>query len=288
MVNSMTGFGQGSNEYFFCEIRSLNHKFCEIGIKLPLPLNILEGKVRDYIKQKISRGRISVFIRTEPSFEIGKEVEVNLELARAYLDASNQLSASLHLENDVKTSYLLSMNDVVTTRKAEIDPDSTWEGLKDAIDMALVSLLEMKAMEGKELEGDITDRVKAMEEMTAAINDLAPGVVDEYREKLTQRLSVIMPDQELDEARLAMETAIFADKSDITEEVVRLSSHLKQMKEILTLRGPIGRQLEFLSQEVTREVNTISAKTTSLEITQLTLKMRNELEKVREQLQNVE
>ncbi|MEW5766444.1 MAG: YicC/YloC family endoribonuclease [bacterium] len=288
MANSMTGFGQGGNEYLFCEIRSLNHKFCEIGVKLPLQLNILEGKVRDYIKQKIARGRISVFIRTEPSLEIGKEVAVNLEVARAYLNASHQLSAALHLENDVKASYLLSMNDVVTTRKAEIDLDSIWEGLKDVIDTALALLLEMKAIEGKELQRDITERVEVMEKMTTAINDLAPEVVDEYREKLSQRLSVIMPDQALDETRLAMEVAIFADKSDITEEVVRLSSHLKQMKEVLTIKGPIGRQLEFLSQEVAREVNTISAKTSNLKITQLTLKMKNELEKVREQLQNVE
>ncbi|MDI6791622.1 MAG: YicC/YloC family endoribonuclease [bacterium] len=288
MANSMTGFGQGSNEYFFCEIRSLNHKFCEIGVKLPSQLNILEDKIREYIKQKIARGRVFVFIRTEASVEAKRDVTVNLEAARAYLSAINQLSASLNLENDLKASHLLNLNDIITIQRADIDLDSTWENLKNAIDMALISLLEMKAKEGKELVLDISNRVSEIEEIITTVNVLASGVVDEYREKLTRRLSVIMPGQELDEARLAMEVAILADKSDITEELVRLSSHLAQIKETLSLEEPMGRQLGFLSQEVNREINTISAKTSNLKITQLMLKAKNELEKIKEQLQNVE
>jgi uncharacterized protein (TIGR00255 family) len=285
----MTGYGRGSNEYFIIEIQAVNHKFCEIKISAPYFMIFMENKIKEYVKEKISRGRLYIPINcrnVEASFN---KFQIDEELAKAYLNSFRKLCKSLRLKDDLKLSHIIGINGIVNKNFIVDQKDKLWYWLKEPLDKALKELISTRILEGKKIEIEFKTRLKSIKELVTEIEKRAPQVVLEYKEKLQNRLEFLEIDKEsFDEARIYQEIAIFADRCDITEELLRLKSHIQQFEDTISLNSPVGRQLDFLTQELNREINTIGAKTGDIKIIQLVLNAKSQLEKIREQIQNVE
>lgn len=288
MIRSMTGYGKGSNEYFKVEIRSLNHKICEIRIRLPQGFMLLEDRVRSHVKEKLSRGRIDVFIEEEKPLDVHTTPKIDEGLIREFVNQLSNISKSIKLENDLKLSHLLNIPDIITIKRDPIDEEMAWTYLKEPLSEALQNLNKMRLKEGERLSQDIRKRVDGIGGALQRIKDKAKDLPKHTKERLEKRLHEMLGQHEIDENRLMLEIAILVDKYDITEEIVRIDSHLSQFEDMLERDEPMGKGLNFLSQELNREVNTISSKADNLEIIQETLFMKNELEKIREQIQNIE
>lgn len=286
MVKSMTGYGLGENELFRVEMRSHNHRFCETLLHLPPQFAPLEHKVRDHIKGRISRGRIQAVINHEAEETCGFEIDE--DAAKNFVSSLRKAGESLGLQDDLSLGHLIfAPKDITLLRKKDYDLENLWGHLKEALDRAIDNLLVMRREEGKRLCEDILGRVKAIRSLLEGIKGRANEVVAEYKERLSKRVSELL-EGKVDENRLNVEMAVFAEKSDITEELVRLTSHLEQVQETLEMDSPIGKRLDFLNQEVNREINTVASKTTSVKIIQDVVEIKSELEKIREQVQNVE
>ncbi|MDI6704323.1 MAG: YicC/YloC family endoribonuclease [bacterium] len=288
MIKSMTGYGKGSNEYFKVEIRSLNHKACEIRIRLPQGFMLLEDKIRSYTKERLSRGRVDIFIEEEKPLDGYTTLKIDENLMREFLNQLDNISKSIKLENDLKLSHLLNMPDIITLKRDSIDEEMAWTYIREPLGEALENLNEMKLKEGERIFQDIRKRIDGMKGALQRIKSKAADLPRHTKEKLEKRLHEMLGEREIDENRLMLEIAILADRYDITEEIVRIGSHISQFESMLGHDESIGRELNFLSQELNREVNTISSKTDNLEIIQDILFMKNELEKIREQIQNIE
>nr|WP_246566229.1 YicC/YloC family endoribonuclease [Tissierella simiarum] len=289
----MTGFGRGENtdgiHNFKVEIKAVNHRYNDIVVKMPKHINYLEEKVKKTIKEKINRGRVETFINLEYINESAIDIKVDIPLAKSYKVALEEILMELGIEDDIRLSNILNMSEVVKTERRELDEDMAWNCLKEALNMALEDIIRMRESEGEELKEDIKSNLDKIEDMVSKIKERSPLVVLEYKDKLKERIRELLDaDVNVDEDRFNCEVVFFADKSNINEEIVRLRSHIKQFLSILEENEPIGRKLDFLVQEMNREINTIGSKASDLIISNLVVEIKSEIEKIREQVQNVE
>jgi uncharacterized protein (TIGR00255 family) len=292
LTNSMTGFGRaetsGLGYSFAVEMKSVNHRFLEIVVKLPRYLNSLEENVRKLIQDQLGRGRIEVYINTKETEEKKRLVKVDKELTLSYDNSLKELAQLLNSTYIPDIYRLASLPEVLSVAEEEADAAALWPVLQAAVLAALKQLSQMRQDEGKRLAQDLQARVDYLRGLTRQVEARAPEVVVEYQAKLKERVAVLLGDTTLDEARLATEVALLADRVSITEELVRMASHLDEFAKTLPSPEASGRKLDFLVQEMNREINTIGSKANDLEISRLVVAGKSELEKIREQVQNIE
>ena len=292
MIKSMTGFGRGEfkeeGKEFIVEIKTVNHKYTDSFIKLPRQIGFLEDRVRNLLSKVISRGKIDVYISYNNYSGDAKHVLFDEALAKTYISAAESLRDKFGLKDDISVSLISRYPDVLRVEQAEEDEEKLWAMLKTATDNALQSLVAMREKEGDGLKKDLLERTKLLADSLKLIKLRAPNVVKEYKIKLETRIKDLLDKQTIDESRIAMEVALFSDRCSIEEEIVRLGSHLEQMKSTVEINQPVGRKLDFLIQEMNREINTIGSKANDIEITRNVIEMKSEIEKMREQIQNIE
>ena len=291
MAISMTGFGRGEykddNYYFLVECKTINHKYCDINIRLPRKISFLEDKARNFIKNYIKRGRVDIYIKLDL---LGSE-DVNLKfdeiLANQYVNILREIRDKFDLVDDISVMNVAKFPDIIKTEEKEEDEDLLWSMLSKALEETLTKLKEMRSEEG--LAQDVLERCDILQNTIEEIENNSYNVVIDYKEKLNNRINEILDNPSLiDENRLAQEVAIYADKSSITEEIVRFKSHIGQLRSTIVKDESIGRKIDFLIQEMNRETNTIGSKSSDLNITNLVVEIKSELEKIREQIQNIE
>jgi len=289
----MTGFGRsdGQNEDLNCkvEIRSVNNRFIEINTRLQRNLQLLEAPLKKLVKSRCARGSFDVTITLEKTNGNASNVVIapNLSLASQYLEAFNQIKQELGLSGEIDINSVLAQRDVVKVEAEQTDPNKE-KLIFETVDLALTSLLEMRQEEGHNLQADISNRLIEIAKHGDIIRGRQPVVLQEYKDRLKERIQILNDGVELDTLRLAQETALMADRCDVTEEIIRLKSHLEQFQKLLDSDQPVGRKLEFITQEINREVNTIGSKTIDTTVSQSVIEMKSDLEKIREQLQNIE
>lgn len=292
-MKSMTGYGRASAEKegrkIVIELKAVNHRFLDLGFKLPRAFAAFEDKIRKLISSRVFRGHVDVFLTYADNGLRPKRVDADLQLAKGILDCAELLRREFELVNDFQLNSLMKTPDVVTVSFDDDDPEILDALVTQAVSEALERLDEMRAAEGKKLASDMSLRLDEIESTLASIKERAPEVAAEYRKKLTDRIRDVLKNSvEVDEARLLNETAFFADKSNIDEEIERLSSHIAQARKIMAQDGECGKKLDFLIQEFNRESNTICSKSNDIRLTDFGLKLKNEIEKLREQVQNIE
>ncbi len=293
MIKSMTGYGKGEaeNDLFRLkiELKSVNHRYLDINIKSPRYLIYLEERIKKFIKEDLSRGKIDVFINLDFINQSSIDVKVDLPLASNFKKELDSLIIELGIDDKVRLSNILQISDIIKTEKKDLDEDLTWETLQNALSVALANITQMREYEGKQLKSDILLKLEEIELITNKIELRAPLVVEEYRIKLNERIKNLMDDSNFaDYDRLALEVAIISDKSSIDEEIIRLRSHINQFREILNQTSAVGRKLDFLIQEFNREINTIGSKSSDSDIINAVVDLKSEVEKIREQIQNIE
>lgn len=289
----MTGYGNAEAQTtagrFTVEVRSVNHRFCEILVRLPRDLTTLEDRVRSAVQTRVLRGRVDVTIMREERGTRAKTVRSDIDLARAYAQALRELADVLGVGGEIPLSQLTSFPDVLKVEEAREDVEALWPDLARAVDAAVGALVAMREAEGRRLAGDLQARLARVDELTRTVDARTGTAAMEYAQRLRQRIAQLLGEVPLDEARLATEVAVFAERVDVSEEVTRLRSHLTQFRhEMDDAAGAVGRKLEFVLQEMGREANTIGSKASDLEITRAVIAVKGELESMREQVQNVE
>ena len=289
----MTAYGRGEIQkqgiLFTAEIRSLNNRYRDIILRIPKNYQALENELKSVITSRIRRGRIEVTIQIEQYAEESLDnLELNWPLVNNYFKFFNQMNERFGLNQEVKIDSLLQLKDAILLKPDEADVEKVTSGLKEVLILTLDSLDVMRMKEGEAIQADIVERLTLVEELLNQVDNRAPILIEEYREKLTNKISHMLLDVELEESRFTQEVAFFAERSDITEEIVRIRSHLEQFREYLPRDDALGRRLDFLIQEINREVNTLSAKASDSFISKVVVEMKAELEKLREQVQNVE
>ena len=294
MVKSMTGYGRAretrNGRDITVEVRSVNNRYLDCTVKMPRAYIFAEDAVKSAVQKAASRGKVDVFISVDSLGAEETVVKVNEPLARQYVDAMKQLinMGEGYVKGNYYATDLARLPDVLTITKAEEDLEAISADLSAVLDEALKNYVSMRETEGKKLAEDILGRLKTIEEITAKVEERSPQTVAEYREKLTARMNEVLQSTTIDESRILTEAAIFADKVAVDEETVRLRSHLAQLREMLHSDIPVGRKLDFLIQEVNRESNTIGSKCTDLTISKWVVELKAEIEKIREQVQNIE
>lgn len=292
MIKSMTGFGRGENagryKHVTAEIKSVNHRYSEIMVKLPRQYSFLEDNIRRHTLEEISRGRVEIYLKLEDNALWKRQVQVDKELAVAYHNALKDLAYITETDLSVGAKEIALFPDVLTLEEPQENLEEIWEDILPAVDKALKALLQMRLDEGSKLKTDLLDRLDYISSLHKKVEEKSPLVVNQYKEKLQARMKELLDGAQIDETRIAVEVAMFADRCSIAEETVRLNSHIGQFHKILAEKNPIGRKLDFLLQEMNREINTIGSKANDLEITQHVVEMKSELEKLREQVQNIE
>ena len=292
MIRSMTGYGKGENEKdgrkFTVEIKSVNHRYNDISIKLPRFMISMEDKIKKNISKKIFRGKTDVFINFETEAQDDVQVKLNEPLAPSYVEKLNELKEMFGLETPNALDLVAKFPDILSTEKVEEEGDVIWEALEPALNEAVENFIHMRETEGETLKKDILLKNQKIKEITDKIKERAPFVVDEYKEKLNARLAELMDKNVIDEQRIAAEITIYSDRCCIDEELTRMYSHIKQLESILESDGSIGRKLDFLVQEMNREANTTASKSSDITITNAAIELKTEIEKIREQIQNLE
>lgn len=292
MIRSMTGFGRAelaeAGYQVTCEIRGVNHRFFDFNLRIPRRYASLEDKVREIVKGAVARGRIDVSMNIVKTADLSRELKVDNALAMTYYKSLKDLADFLHLSPDFRVTDVFRMPEVFSLEEAEESLETLWKVMEVAVNQALGELVAMREREGQALTVDILERTASVLASTEAIEERSPQVVKEYAERLKKRIADIAADVNVDEARVAQEVVVFADRSSITEEIVRLKSHCGQMKSLFQSSEAVGRKADFLVQEMFREVNTIASKANDLVISQTAVDLKAELEKIREQLQNIE
>lgn len=292
MLKSMTGYGRSEavvgSKKITVEIKSVNHRFSDYNIKVPRQYSYLEEYVRKMISESVSRGKIDVYINIETQGEADKIITVNKELAGNYISAMRELCTEYGLKDDLTLSSLVSFSDIFSSELKRDDEDELWKNVSSVIQPALEAFISMRKREGSRIEEDLAARVEYMTELVKEIDRRSPETVKEYQEKLYAKIHELLDEQSIDESRILTETAIFADKVAVNEETVRLFSHFDEFKEIINSGEPAGRRLDFLIQEINREVNTIGSKASDLDIAKTVVTLKGEVEKLREQVQNIE
>lgn len=292
MLKSMTGYGKGEASAlqgnFTVEIRSVNHRYGEVSLRMPRSFMAFEGDAKKMVSSLLKRGKIDVFVQWEDTTAASVVPGVDLAVARGFHKAFSTLADELDLPGDIPLALLLSQKGVLKDSCALLDESELKPQLFSALQSAVNAIDAMRTREGEALEADLLARRRQIAEWTAQLSVRAPQVVNEYQLKIKARLEQLLGGNELDEARLLQEVALMADRCDITEELVRLASHFDQFDETLRLSEPVGRKLDFLMQEMNREVNTIGSKSNDAELTTMVVRIKAEMEKMREQVQNVE
>ena len=291
MIKSMTGYGKQSMEQnlreYQVEMKSVNHRYLDISIKMPKALSYLEDVVKKIISSNIKRGKIDVFITFTNNSTEGKEIKINTEIAKMYINELKKLADEEGILSNIEVTEISKYPDVLTIQN-NMEDELIKKELEEVVTKTVQSLIQMRIAEGKKMYEDINKRLDKIKEIVEKISSLSTGLIDEYVVKLEGRIKELLGNQEIDEARLAQEVVIYADKCSIQEEVTRLRSHISQMKDLLNNDEAVGKKLDFLIQEMNRETNTIGAKSNNLEITNEVINIKTELEDIREQIQNIE
>ena len=292
MIKSMTGFGRGeaadSDKKITVEMKSVNHRYFEPSIKMPKKLNFYESGIRNILKAYINRGKVDVFITYEDLSENKICLHYNEDLASEYMSIFKYASEQFGIENDIRVSTLARMPEVITMEDQSDDDETIWNLLKDALTSACEQCVQTRITEGNNLVEDLMDKLDNMSALVDFIEERSPQIVAAYREKLENKVKELLGDTAMDQGRIATEVTIFADKICVDEETVRLKSHISNMKDALTEGGSVGRKLDFIAQEMNREANTTLSKASDLEITNCAITLKTEIEKIREQIQNIE
>ena len=292
MIKSMTGFGRceiaENNRKFTVEMKSVNHRYLDVNIKMPKALGIFEAAIRAELKNHISRGKVDVFITYEDFSESRSTVHYNKEVAEEYFRYLKQMAEDFGLDNDVRVSTLSKYPEVFTMDETDVDEDELWQELRKAVAGAAKQFVDTRIVEGEHLKDDLIDKLEGMLKLVNFISERSPEIIVEYRQRLEEKVKELLADATVDEGRLLTEVTIFADKVCVDEEIVRLRSHIETTKNTLLEGGSIGRKLDFIAQEMNREANTILSKANDLEISNCAIELKTEIEKVREQIQNIE
>lgn len=291
MIKSMTGFGRGKYEKdlreYIVEIKSVNHKYNDVTIKMPRNITYLEEKVKKEIGKAITRGKIDVYVSFINNSNVGREVKINSELAKMYINELRKISEETNIHDNINVIDIAKMPDVLTIQNDE-DEELIWSELQVALTEAIQGFVAMRISEGEKIQNDLLKRINGISENVNKICEFSTRLVDDYVVKLTSRVKEYLNTNIVDESRLAQEVVIFADKCSVEEEITRLKSHNNQFIELLNTNGAIGKKIDFLLQEMNREINTIGSKANCLDITNLVVEVKTELENIREQVQNIE
>lgn len=292
MIKSMTGFGrcevaEGSRK-FTVEMKSVNHRYLDVNMKMPKKLNFFESAIRSELKNYISRGKVDLFITYEDFSENNSIVRYNKELAEEYLTYLRQMAEDFGLDDDIRVSTLSKYPEVFTMEEQNVDEEELWKELQKAIRGAAEMFVQTRIVEGEHLRDDLIEKLDGMLKLVDFISKRSPQIITEYKNKLEEKVRELLADTAVDEGRLLTEVTIFADKVCVDEEIVRLRSHIETTRKTLLEGGSIGRKLDFIAQEMNREANTILSKANDLEISNCAIELKTEIEKVREQIQNIE
>ena len=291
-MKSMTGFGRAklekNNRIYSIEIKSVNHKYSDISIKLPRSLNYLEDNIKKQISLKVARGKIDVFVTFENYSEQGKEVAINEELIKEYMEKFKLLAEQNNLSMNIPVTEITKLPDVLTLKETEEEEDTIQNELLECLEQAINNFVEMRTIEGNKIKEDLKARIDKVECDVQKISEYSTRLVQEYVVKLEERIKEILKTDVVDQSRLAMEVVLFADKCSVEEELTRLKSHIEQFRTLINSEGTIGKKIDFLLQEMNRETNTMGSKSGSLDITNLVVNIKTELEDIREQIQNIE
>ena len=292
MIKSMTGFGRSEisegQRKISVEMKSVNHRYLEAGIKMPKKLNVFEARIRDVLKQYANRGKIDIFISYEDLTENKIMLKYNSDIAAEYMDIFNKMAEQFDMKNDVTIAGLSRYPEVITMEDIPVDEDELWHFIEKAVRQACEQFVNARITEGENLKKDLLEKLDNMAEVVAFIENRSPKIMKEYRNKLENKVAELLNDTTIDENRIATEVIIYADKICVDEETVRLKSHIDHAKKCLSEDGGIGRKLDFIAQEMNREANTILSKANDIEISNKAIELKTEIEKVREQIQNIE
>lgn len=293
MIKSMTGFGRceaaDEERKFTVEMKGVNHRYLDANIRMPKKLNFFETAIRSLLKQSVQRGKVDIFITYEDLSEQQVSLKYNEVLAAEYLSYFEKMQEKFSLENDIRVSTLSRYPEVLTMEEQAVDEEELWKGLKKALDGAIRQFVETRTSEGEHLREDLIEKLDNMLKLVGCIEERSPQIIAEYRDKLETKVKELLADTQIEDSRIAAEVVIFADKICTDEEVVRLKSHIVHMKDTLVSDDSgIGRKLDFIAQEMNREANTILSKANDLEISNIGIELKTEIEKVREQIQNIE
>ena len=292
MIASMTGFGRAEKVSGYtkvtAELKSVNHKYFDVNIKMPRKFNPFEGKIRNLLKEYAARGKVDIFITFEDKSPKAADVFYNSSLARQYCETYSRISEELGIENDIRASLIARSPEVLSLEEGDIEEDEIWDELSDVLKEAFEAFRRSRIKEGEALKADILNKLSEMEEHVSFIEERMPLLIEEYKQKLMEKTASLFENNMIDSSRIAAEVVLYADKVAIDEEIVRLKSHIKNMRSALEKGGAIGRNLDFIAQEMNREANTSLSKSNDIEITNRAIELKTLIEKIREQVQNIE
>ena len=293
MLKSMTGYGRQESvidgKKILVEIKSVNHRFADYNIKVPRHLGFFEDRVKKLASENMTRGKIDIYVAVESGDDsTDKDIILNTELARSYISALHELRDKFGLKDDISVSSVARYTELFKSERREEDEEALWQAVSTVMKDAVDAFVAMRIREGERIEADLVARINYMKELASRVDERSPETVKEYSDRLYARIKEVLADRAVDEGRVLTEVAIFADKVAVNEETVRLASHFEEFNEIITSGEPAGRRLDFLIQEINREVNTIGSKAQDIEIAKIVVTLKGEIEKLREQIQNIE
>lgn len=293
MIRSMTSFGRSNSEegkkrVFTVEMKSVNSRYLDVNIRMPKSIISLEEEIRKMISNSLNRGKVDVFINIKNYNEGAGVPKVDINLAQGYLQCLKEIEEKLNIKNDISVMQIARFPEVITMIEEEDKIDEIWEELKPLISSSLDMMINMREVEGEKLKEDILIKINQIEELVSKVEEFADSIPKAFKQKLEERLKDLLGNVEVDENRIATEVCILADKATVDEEIIRLNSHINQVRETLKLNEPIGRKLDFIVQEMNRETNTIGSKASDIKMTNIVIDIKNILEKIREQVQNIE
>ena len=293
MIRSMTSFGRSSSEegqrrVFTVEMKSVNSRYLDVNIRMPKTLISLEEEIRKMISNSLNRGKVDVFINLK-NYNDGSGIpKVDINLAQGYLECLKEIEAKLGVKNDISVMQIARFPEVITVVEEEDKIDEVWQELKPLINDSLDMMIRMREVEGDKLKEDILSKISIIEELVSKVEEFADTIQKNFKIKLEERVKELLGNVDIDESRIAMEVCMLADKATVDEEIIRLRSHINQVRETLNLKEPVGRKLDFIVQEMNRETNTIGSKSSDIQMTNIVIDIKNILEKIREQVQNIE
>lgn len=292
MIRSMTSFGRSNSEegkkrVFTVEMKSVNSRYLDVNIRMPKSIISLEEEIRKMISNSLNRGKVDVFINIKNYNEGAGVPKVDINLAQGYLQCLKEIEEKLNIKNDISVMQIARFPEVITMIE-EDKTDEIWEELKPLISSSLDMMINMREVEGEKLKEDILIKINQIEDLVSKVEEFADSIPKVFKQKLEERLKDLLGNVEVDENRIATEVCILADKATVDEEIIRLNSHINQVRETLKLNEPIGRKLDFIVQEMNRETNTIGSKSSDIKMTNIVIDIKNILEKIREQVQNIE
>ena len=288
----MTGFGRAeavlNGRSITVEIRSVNHRYYEFSCRLPRSMNFAEEKIKSFLYGKISRGKVEVSVLVQNVAAISEKITVNKEVISEYITALREIKDEMDLTDNLSLSDVMRIPDAFTVVKAETDEEQLWDDLRSVLGAALDNFVRMRETEGAKMRADILSRLEVIEKNVSVVEERSPKIVEDYRKRLYDKMCEVLEGRNIDEGRILLEAGIFSEKTAVDEETVRLRSHISQLRGMLESDEPIGRKLDFLVQEMNRETNTIGSKVQDIEVTKIVVDQKSEIEKIREQIQNIE